>query len=833
LGVNSIRLSKPIARENDIEYCLSLSPKTFMHPEQTQPSICENCSKPKADSKRVGSLTSFLFRSSYCTCSEKPATGSISKTAINLGDADNFDFCPDCGLKIVTDVKDGSLTAFLFFYTRCKCPANKAFAAGNMSARLQKLRQDNATTIFREPPEQASSIHTKTIALAPDAVIGGVYRIIDLIGRGGMGEVYLARHVALGKKCALKVIPPDQVTQIGWLRFQQEAKAVAKFDHINLVRVTDLGLHEGCLPFYAMDYVEGKNLAEILADSGRLPLPAVLDIFIQVCEGVDYSHRHDILHRDLKPANIMLTETNSEKPVVKILDFGLAKLTKHDRTKQSLTSIGEVFGSPFYMSPEQCSGDKLDRRSDIYSVGCTIFECLTGQPPFTDKIAAAIINRHLSAEPPALESIAGSQKFPVSMEVVMAKLLRKNPVERYQTFLELRDDLQKVARGESVEPFYVSRSRPALPSETRTNLEGRETFGTNIDDKSIAKNNWLVGALAAILLVTVIFTASKSLHIDKKKMESRETVKRSPNKSAKVAATVTNQRSQGLPAQTQLPPFSTTTPKSIIFDFPTESMGLLSYEAGTNNSSQNTHDISVDCRNRVIMPLGRHLRFLPSSLFMARPEYFDRFRPDDINTISFEALEETTPLTDATVAHITHLTGLTTVKFNTCDSITNKSLTYLEKLPNLRALAIEDTPITAESLAKTSFLRRLTNLRLEPGGKVSDLLAALKGSEAMENLWISGSALTLSDYQMIGTLKKMRTLAVPYCGANDADVMAISDLPLLQELNMAQNKITRASEPALKKLLKQNLKTLTIKPTSLSPDVLDSLIHAGIDVKIK
>ncbi len=223
--------------------------------------------------------------------------------------------------------------------------------------------------------------------LAPGATIGGAYTIVRLIGCGGMGEVYLANHGTLSKQCALKVIPPEQVTEIGWLRFQAEAKAVAKLEHINLVRVTDLGIHDGCLPFYAMDYVEGKNLADLVSEYGPMPLTAFLDIFLQVCDGVDCAHRNGILHRDLKPANIMVLEAAKGKRLAKVLDFGLAKLTKHDRSKQSLTAVGDVFGSPFYMSPEQCTGDKLDRRSDIYSLGCTMFECLTGQPPFTGDTA--------------------------------------------------------------------------------------------------------------------------------------------------------------------------------------------------------------------------------------------------------------------------------------------------------------------------------------------------------------------------------------------------------------------------------------------------------------
>jgi hypothetical protein len=190
----------------------------------------------------------------------------------------------------------------------------------------------------------------------------------------------------------------------------------------------------------------------------------MLEIFMQVCDGVECAHRGGILHRDLKPANIMLVTAHTGAAQAKVLDFGLAKLTKQDRVKQSLTAVGDIFGSPFYMSPEQCNGDKLDIRSDIYSLGCTMFECLTGQPPFSGQPAPAVMFSHLQEDPPSLESIVGPRKFPQSMEVVTAKLLRKNPAERYQTLSQLKADLALIAVGKEVLPVYRSReNRNVLP----------------------------------------------------------------------------------------------------------------------------------------------------------------------------------------------------------------------------------------------------------------------------------------------------------------------------------------------------------------------------------
>lgn len=415
---------------------------------------CPQCGKRIDSDSRAGSLTSYLFQNSSCRCNSSKSVQQLRPAK----EGERQDFCPRCGLRNSGEVRAGSITGFLFQDIRCKCAPDEVFGAEVMNEKLWKLKQSDAGKTFSAGSDKKSKSSSKSINLAKGAIIGGAYRIVKLIGRGGMGEVYRAEHLTLSKTCALKVIPPDQVTEIGWQRFQTEAKAVAKLNHINLVKVSDLGIHDGCLPFYAMEYVDGRTMAELLEEQGPMPLNTALDIFAQICDGLDYSHRNGIIHRDIKPANIMLTKGVGGKISVKILDFGLAKQTHQDRNKQSLTAIGEVLGSPYYMSPEQCEGDRIDIRSDIYSAGCTLFECLVGTPPFDDNIPAAIVRAHMTAEAPSLESVVGPDIFPDALEVVIAKLLRKNPVERYQTMSELRGDLSRVARGENVLPFYMSRN---------------------------------------------------------------------------------------------------------------------------------------------------------------------------------------------------------------------------------------------------------------------------------------------------------------------------------------------------------------------------------------
>ena len=220
-------------------------------------------------------MTSYLFQPFACNCA---ARGDKLHEPVQA-DSNSPGFCRRCGLQMATGAAAGSLTGFLFQDTRCKCPpesqGDKLLAAD---------KQWSAANID----------------LAPGTIIGGTYRIIELIGRGGMGEVYLAEHTALGKECALKVIPPDQVTDNSWQRFQNEAKAIAGLDQVNLVKVTDLGIHEGTLPYYAMEFIDGVSMAEMLRTHGPMSLQVVVDIFIQLCDGLDYAHRKGLIHHDLQ-----------------------------------------------------------------------------------------------------------------------------------------------------------------------------------------------------------------------------------------------------------------------------------------------------------------------------------------------------------------------------------------------------------------------------------------------------------------------------------------------------------------------------------------------------
>jgi len=271
------------------------------------------------------------------------------------------------------------------------------------------------------------------------------YEFLESVGSGGMGIIYKAKHLALNRIVAIKLLHPYLLNSNTILRFQREARTASKLRHPNLIEVQDVGTTDDGQPFMVMDFVSGQSLSDAIRKQGRLSVEETLKIFVQLCSGLDYAHRQSILHRDLKPSNVMLVEVEGGDIIAKILDFGIAKvLEEEDRQNLTLTKTGEVFGSPLYMSPEQGAGGKVDQRSDAYSLGCMFFECLTGTTPFVGKSIIETLMQHAQEKPPTLKEATLGLDFPDELNRMVDKLLRKVPSERYQSILEFKEDIQQM-----------------------------------------------------------------------------------------------------------------------------------------------------------------------------------------------------------------------------------------------------------------------------------------------------------------------------------------------------------------------------------------------------
>ena len=279
----------------------------------------------------------------------------------------------------------------------------------------------------------------------PDARLGrtlaGRFHLLRVLGQGGMGTVYEAEQVGLSRHVALKVLHSHIAASPGAVaRFQREATLMARLHHPGAAHVYDFGEDAGEL-FLAMEHLHGETLEAVMDREGPLPLSVAVDVAAQVLEVLEAAHALGIVHRDLKPANVMLTGELSS-PRVKVLDFGLAQMV--DGSPQArITASGMVHGTPAYMSPEQCRGEPVNGRSDLYSMGCLLHGLITGQPPFGESPAAEVMSGHLYSPPPPLRQLRPQLEIPAALETLVLDCLEKRPEQRPENAQVVRMRLQR------------------------------------------------------------------------------------------------------------------------------------------------------------------------------------------------------------------------------------------------------------------------------------------------------------------------------------------------------------------------------------------------------
>jgi tRNA A-37 threonylcarbamoyl transferase component Bud32 len=374
--------------------------------------------------------------------------------------------------------------------------------AGGVSSPLAVTpsRQGSATSGGLPPPAPAVDPNDLPPALRDHPR----YRIVRQLGQGGMGVVYQAEHKIMDRLVAVKVIihtlldSPEAAE-----RFTREVKAAAKLDHPNIVRAFDAE-QAGELQLLAMEYVEGRSLADVLAKKGPLPVAHACHYARQAALGLQHAHERGMVHRDIKPHNLMLTA----KGVVKILDFGLAKVFSERRTTDGLTRDNAMMGTPEYIAPEQAQDTKAaDIRADIYSLGCTLFCLLAGRPPFTGGDWLAVVMAHLQEPPPPLEGLR--PEVPPGLAAVVARMLAKDPAQRPQTPMEVAEALAPFVKAEGAKLVPTQTPDAALPRAASEDNEGppdgraaRESRSTRtaLPPAGWRRRRVLVGAALGVLL---------------------------------------------------------------------------------------------------------------------------------------------------------------------------------------------------------------------------------------------------------------------------------------------------------------------------------------------
>ncbi|MGV0714591.1 Stk1 family PASTA domain-containing Ser/Thr kinase [Mycolicibacterium sp. XJ662] len=422
------------------------------------------------------------------------------------------------------------------------------------------------------------------------------YELGDILGFGGMSEVHLARDTRLHRDVAIKVLRADLARDPSfYLRFRREAQNAAALNHPAIVAVYDTGEAEtptGPLPYIVMEYVDGVTLRDIVHNDGPMEPKRAIEVIADACQALNFSHQHGIIHRDVKPANIMISKTGA----VKVMDFGIARALAD---ASSVTQTAAVIGTAQYLSPEQASGNSVDARSDVYSLGCVLYEILTGEPPFVGDSPVAVAYQHVREDPvPPSER---NPNVPPELDAVVLKALAKNPDNRYQTAAEMRADLVRVHSGEQPDAPKVltDAERTSLlaasPGHDRTEpiddvarplpeYEERERRGS--------VGRWLV-AVAVLAVLTVVVTVAINMFGG----ETRAV--QVPDVSGQASAdAIAELQNRGFKTRTQQQPDSTVPPDHVISTEPDANSSVAAGEEITINVSTGPEQREIpDVRN--------------------------------------------------------------------------------------------------------------------------------------------------------------------------------------------------------------------------------------------
>jgi serine/threonine protein kinase len=338
---------------------------------------------------------------------------------------------------------------------------------------------------------QPTAATTVATVVKTDPMLGrtldGKYELLARLGQGGMGTVYRARRVHIGDEVAVKVLHRNYSGEEDVLaRFRREAQAAATLRHPNVVTIYDYSeTRDEAMAYIVMEFVPGIPLGQLLKNGNRLSLERAVALMRHICAGVGAAHQRNIVHRDLKPDNIIVIPTSYDNPVetVKVVDFGIAKLRDLAAT-QALTETGMIIGTPFYMSPEQCRGDELDARSDVYSLGVMFYEMIAGARPFTAPTPTGVIAKHLTQAPPPLHA---TLKIPAIVEATLMRALAKDPSARQADALAFARALESA----------LQQSVPAAVAPT-------PQFNLPVRSRSARKAFFVTAALCSLLLVAFV-----------------------------------------------------------------------------------------------------------------------------------------------------------------------------------------------------------------------------------------------------------------------------------------------------------------------------------------
>lgn len=641
----------------------------------------------------------------------------------------------------------------------------------------------------------------------------------------------------LNKDVAIKIL--HVVNDVTVQRFQREAQAVFNLHHENIVAVKEFGVTDEGQPYMVMEFIEGKTLAAVISERGALPLDLCTNIFKQVCNGISHAHSRGVLHRDLKPSNVMLTDPESWSPQVRIVDFGIAKVLDQDELEAGkLTRTGDFVGSPLYMSPEQCLGKNIDLRSDIYSIGCIMYEALTGQPPFSGGTQMEIMLKQMSDKAPSLKE-KGGISYPVWVERLVARALAKDPDARFQTI----DELKKSIEDRIVPEIKIQRqsapNKNILPIAVGSGVvllavaSGFYYYNNNLTAINAASNK-----ASSKMPSQLLAEQFPELKIDKKAAKAEKPTELSGesfvtpiNHDGIVEEDIENREITSVSNQNQV--ISDDALAGLKDRLDVKSLHLS--EAGISDKAL----APAAHLPLVAVELYKNPLITAKVLDYIRPEFMEElhlaktgFRSSGIAQLSkyknLRVLELShDEIHDADLKNLAKLKNLITLDLS-YNPITDAIFPVVANLSNLRDLALCSTNVTGKGIASLKGLKELRSLNLNRT-KVDDSAISVIRTLPLTGLDLQVTGITNGAIKMIAQMKgltqlclqcikltpesmksiasmKLTQLILYQCNLNDQSLAELGKCTTLRELRLSGNMgISSKGLAALKKLPLQNI----------------------------
>ena len=609
------------------------------------------------------------------------------------------------------------------------------------------------------------------------------YQILSYVGSGGMGTIYKGKQQPLGRLVAIKMLKTLDALQCA--RFKQEAQLSSSLDHPNIIHIYDFGTTTDNHPFMVMDFVDGGDFSELLKQEGSA-LIECLHIFRQICDGMQHAHNKGIVHRDLKPSNIMLSDLDSSHPTVRIVDFGIAKALATPEGQQA-TKTSELFGSPYYMSPEQALGGEVDARADIYSLGCLMYEALTGLLPIAGNSPFNTLRMHVTDKPIALRERCPQRRYSEALEHIVMKCLAKEPAKRFQSMQELNTAISQLPESVT-EGKRVFQSVPATNSSLSHSATSGHIaeFSTGEQAKKTTGGKFKFVLLAAV--AATVFGGTCAFCLRQSNHGSPRTELETKNKVDDV-------------------------------DLAIQSLAV------TATASHAKKKASAGDGSDLVRASDNDLLIVATPRAMKLNEIFvtgERAEVRLATRVSADATAEGVHIGDARLSDkaLHCLRGHANIKHVTITHslYSDDLLEPLEDMPQIQGLMLNTGSLSDNFVGHLKSLRHLTSLDLT-GQKnlTAKMLDCLPLSLEDLNLRLD-SGIESSKFSLLSRYSHLRNLDLSATHISDAGLRVLKKLPKLQQIELCNTAITDDGVEELLKL--PNLKTVELTGSRISSEGL-------------